>query len=251
MKLDKSMQTISIAALLVAAVAALPLASSPASAQITPSPDNNNSYSFDDGTMTSADRNDANGTSFLAVFGMSTVEGVEARGVVMNSEDEISVTVASENGTTTGESDPVTIVAFTGTMNMMMSSMLSSGSMASLMNDNSNSSRSFDDNNNIAPYNDNGGLDNSGGNLPRSFATADFGNSTNPMDLFENMKTGSAVLRQGWNSPETVTVTLVDNGTDTGTAPDDDKSDTSLVFVMILPYTQDNTAGTTIGEGQR
>lgn len=52
------------------------------------------------------------------------------------------------------------------------------------------------------------------------------------------MKTGSSVVQQGWDSPENVTVKLVDNGT--STAPDNEQ-DTTFVFVMIVPFTEEAT----------
>lgn len=261
MKFD-SIQALSIAALLAAAVAALPLASSPASAQISPQL-NDDSFGFDD-TLTAADTNNVTGMSFLIISGMNMVEGAKVTGAVMNSEDEISVTLTNENET--GESDAVTVVAFTGTMDIM--SMLSSGQIASFMDDNSSS---FGNNNSIATTDDNnsgpgsnarddggGELDDSGRDSPSDFDdifTEDFastGNDTafahsmNPMDLFENMKTGSAVVQQGWESPEIVNVTLIGNATDTTPTAE---SDTTFVFVMIVPYTTETEEQTTTLEG--
>lgn len=238
MRLDKSAQTFSIVALLVAAVAVLPLASSPASAQMA-HPDNNSSYGLGD-TITSADSN-GTGKSFLAVFGASLVEGAKVTGVVVESEDEVSVTVANENET--GRSDPVTIVAFAGKIDMM------SLMMHSMMN---GSGGSYGDDS-FGTTNSGGGLDYSGRDPLSDFAMEDpgvhddLGSSKSSTELFKNIKTGSSVIQEDWTSPQTVTVTLVNNGTDSTTVPD--KSDTTFVLVLVFPYTEEAT-GTTTGEGR-
>lgn len=246
----KLVQAMGIAFLLVGSVAALPLASAPAaSAQIAPQPDD--SFDFDDAMTT---HGNTTGMSFLAIFGASMVEGAEVTGAVMNSENEVSVTIASENGT--GGSDAVTVVAFASTMDMM--SMFSPGPHASLMNGSifgDSSIGGTDDDDNSGPgsnRDDDGELDDSGFDSPSDFDDlltedfgddgAAFGSSASTMGLFENIKTGSSVVQQGWNSPQSVTVTLVGNATMPA-----EESDTTFVFVTILPYTAETMQ--TIGEG--
>ncbi|MEW6603485.1 MAG: hypothetical protein AB1351_02215 [Thermoproteota archaeon] len=213
-------QALSIAALLAAAVAALPLASSPALAQMTAQTDD--SFGFEDALA--ADAN-VTGMSFLVISGMSMVEGTEVAGVVVNSDNEISVTLTNENET--GESDAVEVVAFSGTMDLM--SILSSGQMASFLDDGGfgNSTAAMDDDRSRDSPSDHNDFF-TGGN-----DTA-FGHSMNPLGMFENVKNGSSIVPQGWGSPENVSVTLVDNATDAAPTAD---PDTTFVFVMIVPYT--------------
>jgi hypothetical protein len=232
MKLDKFVQIAGIAAVLLL-VPALPIGLTAASAQTAPPKD-----TFDlDNTLTASSDSNNTGMTFLGAFGMSMVEGARVTGIVMNDDDKVSVTIANTNNT--GESPAVTVVAFSGTMDMM-SMLASPGSLESLMNESSFGNSSISAANNTS-YNGTmiGSASNNGNNSLSS------GNSMSPLGLFENMKTGSSMLPQGWDSPQNITVKLVDNGT--GATSPTKESDTTFVFVMIFPFTEETKPATVEG----
>jgi hypothetical protein len=229
---------------------------------------------FDNGTsgnqtgLASSDfgNSSTHGMSFLGAFGVSMVDGVRVTGVVLDSEDEVSATITSENGTT----QAVTVVAFSGTMDMMSAMMMQSGSMA-LMDESGfgNSSSSTAMTGNFSGSSDDDSLEdlftdddslsfNLEGNDTALGSTGDlygddglaFGSPSPFMDFFENVKMGSSIVEEGWSSPQQVTVTLVDNSTD-GTVPptETEESDTTFVFVMVFPYTEEGAAPETVMEG--
>jgi hypothetical protein len=207
MKLDKFVQIAGIAAVLLL-VPALPIGLTAASAQTAPPKD-----TFDLNTLPTSPGSNNTGMTFLGAFGMSMVEGARVKGIVLNDDDKVSVTIANTNNTR--ESPAVTVVAFSGTMDMM-SMLASPGSLESLMNESSFGNNSLSS-----------------------------GNSMSPLDLFENMKTGSSMLPQGWDSPQNITVKLVDNGT--GATSPTKESDTTFVFVMIFPFTEETKPATVEG----
>ena len=200
------------------------------------------------------------GMSFLGAFGVSMVEGVRVTGVVVESENEVSATITSENGTT----QAVTVVAFSGTMDMMSAMMMQPGSMAMM------DEGGFGDSSSTAMM---GNFSGSDDGLEDLFADDDgmsfnfndttlgstgdlhgddglgFGSTAPHMDFFENVKMGSSVVEEGWISPQQVAVTLVDNATDS-TMPTETESDTTFVFVMVFPYTEEaEAAPETVLEG--
>lgn len=231
MKLDKFVQIAGIAVVLML-VPALPIGLTAASAQTAPPKD---TFGLDNTLPTSPGSN-STGMTFLGAFGMSMVEGARVKGIVLNDDDKVSVTIANTNNT--GESPAVTVVAFSGTMDMM-SMLASPGSLESLMNESSFGNSSISTTNNTS-YN--GTMIGSANNNDSGNDSPSFGNSMSPLGLFENMKTGSSMLPQDWDSPQDITVKLVDNGT--GTTKE---SDTTFVFVMIFPFTEEPKPATVEG----
>lgn len=227
MKLDKFVQVAGIAAMFLL-VLALPIGLTAASAQTAPPRD-----TFDLNTLPASPGSNSTGMTFLGAFGMSMVEGTRVKGIVLNDDDKVSVTIANTNDT--GESPAVTVVAFSGTMDMM-SMLASPGSLESFMNESSFGNSSTSATNNTS-YN--GTMIGSASNNGNSLSS---GNSMSPLGLFENIKTGSSMLPQGWDSPQNITVKLVDNGT--GTTKE---SDTTFVFVMIFPFTEETKPATVEG----
>jgi hypothetical protein len=165
---------------------------------------------------------------FLDAFGMRMVEEARVTGILLNDSDIVSVIIVNTNGGT-DESPAVTVVAFSGTMDMMSLMLASPGSLKSLINESSSGNNSI-----YAASNTiyNGTVIGSANNGNNSLS---FGNSMNPLGLFENMKIGSSMLQQGWNSPQHVTVRLVDNNTGAPT-PSAREPDTTFVFVMVFPF---------------
>ena len=122
-------------------------------------------------------------------------------------------------------------------------------SVASTDDDDDNSDPGSDDDGSLRSSNDDSGeVDDSGRDSPSDFDdffTEDFGgddsmafgHSMNPLDLFENVRNGSSVVQQGWDSPQNVNVTLSGNATGATTGD----PDTTFVVVMIVPNTEETT----------